>query len=348
MRPISRRSFTLGGAAAGIMVAAGSLAGCGGSSAGSAERVTTVTTQLEYIFDVTFAGWYVAAQHGWFSQEGISSRLLPYGANIPSIAAVVAARKADIGTSSIQEVIEANKQGGDIIVFGTQYQQSPGGLLSLAKNPVRTIHDVLGKRIGLDPSAQLVLNVCLDEAGLPHDYTYVSVSGDPEPLVLGRVDAMAVFITSQPITLTLRGIPNVAVSFTKLGFPSYQNVLAARRETLQSDPGLLVRYLRALIRGWELNNANPTAGATYTYQKYGTQSALNLKQQILEDKEQVPLMVSALTARRGLFQMDLDNISGPQYEALSRSGVRNLPPVSSYVTLEILTEAYQGAKSLPD
>jgi ABC-type nitrate/sulfonate/bicarbonate transport system substrate-binding protein len=244
-------------------------------------------------------------------------------------------------------VLEANQQGGDIIVFGTQYQNSPGGLMSLPKNPVRSIHDVLGKRIGLDPSSQIVLNACLDVAGLAHRYTAVNVSGDPEALVLGRVDAMAVFITSQPVTLTIQGIPNIAVSFTQLGFPSYQNVLAARRETYSSDPDLLVRYLRGLIRGWEVNNANPTAGGTYTYQTYGKLSALNLRQQILEDQAQVPLMESSLTASKGLFQMSLDDISGPQYKALEKSGVKNLPSVSSFVVLDILEKVYAGAKSLP-
>ena len=129
----------------------------------------------------------------------------------------MAGRQADVGLGTIREVIEANKQGADLVVFGTQFQKSPGGLLSLAANPVRNIQDVIGKRIGLDPSGKATLDVALDNAGLPHDYNVVNVSGDPQPLVDGKVDAMAVFVTSQPITLDRRGVPNVAVTFDELG-----------------------------------------------------------------------------------------------------------------------------------
>jgi NitT/TauT family transport system substrate-binding protein len=123
----------------------------------------------------------------------------------------------------------------------------------LAANPVRRIQDVIGKRIGLDPSGKATLDVALANAGLPRDYTVVNVSGDPQPLVDGQVDAMAVFVTSQPITLDQRGVANVAVTFNDLGFPSYENVLIARRETVENDEDLLTRYLRAVIKGWELN-----------------------------------------------------------------------------------------------
>jgi hypothetical protein len=58
-------------------------------------------------------------------------------------------------------------------------------------------------------------------------------------------------------------------------------------------------------------------------------------------------MESKLTAGKGLFQISPENISGPQYEALSRSGIRDLPKVSSYVTLEVLNRAYHGARTLP-
>jgi transposase InsO family protein len=48
-------------------------------------------------------------------------------------------------------------------------------------------------------------------------------------------------------------LANVAVTFHDLGFPSNENILIARRETLEHDKNILVRYLRAVIKGWELN-----------------------------------------------------------------------------------------------
>ena len=243
-------------------------------------------------------------------------------------------------------MIEANNQGADLVVFATQFQKSPGGLVSLAKNPVRTIHDVLGKRIGLDPSAQATLDVALDNAGLPHDYKVVNVSGDPQPLVDGQVDAMAVFVTSQPITLDRRGVANVAVTFDELGFPSYENVLIARRQSVEKDRDALVRYLRAVIKGWELNRQDVAAGAKKTFDLYGKDNSLDLVQQTEENRRQMPLMESALTARKGLFQMSIEDIGGPQYQALRRAGGHPMPDVKCFVTLDILDTASAGKTSL--
>jgi hypothetical protein len=74
--------------------------------------------------------------------------------------------------------------------------------------------------------------------------------------------------------------------------------------------------------------------------------SLDLAQQTEENKRQMPLMESALTARKGLFQLSLEDIAGPQYEALRRAGLKQLPDVKSFVTLNILDAAYQGKTSL--
>jgi ABC-type nitrate/sulfonate/bicarbonate transport system substrate-binding protein len=341
----TRRQF-LAGATIASLAAVPVVGGCAGPSDTPAGATEQITTQLTYLLDVTFAGWYLADTEGFLRSERVSSRLLPYGANVPATSAVVAGRQAEVGLGTIREVIEANNQGADLIVFGTQFQKSPGGLVSLATNPVRTVQDVLGKRIGLDPSGKATLDVALDNAGLPHDYQAVNVSGDPQPLADGQVDAMAVFVTSQPITLDRRGVPNVAVTFHDLGFPSYENVLIARRATLENDRELLARYLRAVIKGWELNRQDLVAGAKKTFELHGTDNSLDLVQQTEENKRQMPLMESALTAETGLFQMSLEDIAGPQYQALRRAGVGPMPEAKDFVTLDVLHRAYGGRTSL--
>jgi hypothetical protein len=60
----------------------------------------------------------------------------------------------------------------------------------------------------------------------------------------------------------------------------------------------------------------------------------------------MPLMESQLTAKKGLFQLSLDDLAGPQYEALRQAGVQPLPDVSSFVTLDILDAAYGEKRSL--
>jgi ABC-type nitrate/sulfonate/bicarbonate transport system substrate-binding protein len=165
----SRREF-LAKAALVALATAPILAGCADGEDTVGASTDRITTQLTYLLDVTFAEWYLADTEGFLKSERVSSRLLPYGANVPTTSAVVAGGQAEVGLGTIREAIEANRQGADLVVFGTQFQKSPGGLVSLAENPVRTIHDVIGKRIGLDPSGKATLDAALDNAGLPHQY----------------------------------------------------------------------------------------------------------------------------------------------------------------------------------
>ena len=157
---------------------------------------------------------------------------------------------------------------------------------------------------------------------------------------------MAVFVTSQPITLDRRGVANIAVTFNDLGFPSYENVLITGRDTMEKDKDLLGRYLRAVIKGWELNRRDPEAGARKTFDLHGKDNSLDLAQQTRENELQMPLMESPLTDQKGLFQMSLEDIAGPQYDALRRAGVQPLPEVRSFVTLDLLDAAYKGTTSL--
>jgi hypothetical protein len=136
------------------------------------------------------------------------------------------------------------------------------------------------------------------------------------------------------------------VTFNDLGFPSYENVLIARRETMEKENGLLARYLRAVIKGWELNRRDLEGGAWKTFELHGKDNSLDLVQQTKENKLQMPLMESPLTEQMGLFQMSLEDIAGPQYEALRRAGVRPLPKPRSFITLDVLDAAYGGTSSL--
>jgi hypothetical protein len=88
------------------------------------------------------------------------------------------------------------------------------------------------------------------------------------------------------------------------------------------------------------------AGAKKTFDLYGKDNSLDLAQQTEENRRQMPLMESPLTKAKGLFQMSLQDLAGPQYQALRRAGVGPLPDVKSFVTLDVLDAAYDGKTSL--
>lgn len=313
----------------------------GAAATAPARAATTVTTQLQWIKDVQNAGWWIADSQGYFRAEGIDSVTLAGGPNLPNIEAIVAAGRADVGVDLLERIVDANNQGEDFVVFGALYQHDPGALMSLPKNPVRTAHDILGKRLGLQQGGHLYIDAIMRINRLPPDYTEVVVGFDPEPLVEGACDAFLSFVTSEPLMLAARHVPTVIATFNALGYETYTDALFCTREYLTKNRDTLVRYARALQRGWTTNARDPLLGARLATTVYGEALGLEEPEQLTVNRAQIPLMASAATRAHGPLWIDTARISGPIYRTLRATGRTNLPPVSRLVDTSILSAAAQ-------
>ena len=215
--------------------------------------------------------------------------------------------------------------------------------MSLAKNPVRTPQDLVGKKIGAQQGARQIIDALFSINKLPAgQYTFVPVGFDPAPLVEGACDVYTCFVTNQPLTLKDQGIDYVAVTYSDLNFPDYADALFAKRSVIQNNRDALVGFLRGSIRGWQANVADPTAAVKLSVEKYGADLALSEHQQAAENEAQIPLLQNDLTRAKGLFWLDPDFIAGPVYTALAASGRTNLPDVNDLIDLSLLEDAFGG------
>src|ERR1700682_92026 len=228
---LSRRRFlrsaavTAGALSIGSLLTAPSLA-----AAAPLAATTPLNVQLLWIKNVEFGGYWIADDQGICTQEGIAPTFLAGGpgANPEN---VVAGGSADVGlTGGLGFIVDAIAAGSDLVVFGSTFQTAPAGLLSLAKNPVRTPQDLVGKRIGAQQGARQIIDALFSINKLPAgQYTFVPVGFDPAPLVEGACDVYTCFITNQPLTLKDQGIEYVAVTYSQLNFPDYADALFAKR-----------------------------------------------------------------------------------------------------------------------
>jgi ABC-type nitrate/sulfonate/bicarbonate transport system substrate-binding protein len=328
---IDRRTFIAGGAA-GLTLAARR----------PARAASAITTQFQWIKDVQYAGFWFADADGYFRDAGITSTTVAGGPNVSSIAAIVAAGRADIGVDQFERVVDANAAGADMVVIGALYQTDPAGLLSLPAKPVRTAHDIIGKRLGLQQGAKQFIDAILKVNHLPPDYSEIVVGFDPEPLVQGACDAYLCFVTNQPLALAERHVPYVVTTFDALGYVTYAACIFCRRETLKTNRTAVVAYLHALQRGWAANAHDPQRGADLTVQTYGAALGLDEKWQLAVNHAQIPLMESAETRAHGRMWVDTQRISGPIYATLRATGRTGLPDVNRIVDMSLLTDARHG------
>jgi ABC-type nitrate/sulfonate/bicarbonate transport system substrate-binding protein len=327
-----RRNVFVAGA-----TAAGALLGLGAAAPDAPPE--TVTTQLLWIKNVEAAGLWVADAKGYFRAVGITSNVLAGGPGISSVEALVVGGRADVGLDQIERIVDAVAAGADLVVIGAVFQESPAGLVSLPAHPVRTPRDIIGKRIGLQQGARLYIDGILEINHLPRDYTEVVVGFDPQPLVEGACDAYLCFITNQPLLLTQQGVPHVVVSFEQLGLANYGECLFCTRDYLRAHRPTLVRYMRALQRGWTQNAQDPAFAAHLATQTYGASLGLDERQQVAENRAQIPLTQSTATRANGLLAIDKARVRGPIYASLRATGRTKLPDVEHFIDATVLRDA---------
>jgi ABC-type nitrate/sulfonate/bicarbonate transport system substrate-binding protein len=359
MNDWSRRNM-LRAAGLGSLGLSGLLAACGGndsttarasSSSTSTAAPATLKVALGWIKNVEFGGYWLADNKGYYADENLTVQFIAGGTNAPDPTVSVSAGSADIGVhASMQTLVESIPKGNDFVMIGTQFQTSPGGLLSLASDPVTSAKDLVGAKILGQQGVQPLLDAIFTVAGLPKKYTFVPVGYDPGPLLKKQGKAYTCFVTNQPIILEeskglKEGKDYRVVTYADLGLPQYSDIVFSKRSFLDDKADVLQRFMRATIRGWQDNAKDPAVAAKLAVEKYGVDLGLDLKQQTRENQLQIPLTESTLTKSKGLFRIDESLLAGKMFTALHAAGVTKLPDPAKIVDHTVL-DAVFGSKAV--
>ena len=354
----SRRTFlrNAGYGTSGLVLAPSFLAACSGTSESDAPAQLDMITQANgWINNVEFGGIWVALENGYFTEQGIEATFLQGGPNAPSPPVVVAAGESDIGQDpSMIRIFQAMAEGGhDWVLFGTQFQVTPQGVISLPDRPVRTAEDLVGIKFLGQPGAEALVKAALKLGGFDDtDYEFIPAGFTPEPLMERQGEAYSAFLTNQPLILEEQGYVNgedfVTATWDDLGLPLYSNVMFAPRSYVDDETtrDILVRFMRGLIKGWEVNEDDPAYAAGLAVDKYGVDLGLNLNQQTRENETQIPLHHGPVTDEKGLFWIDPDLVESQMYPALEAIGIDPMPPFEGLIDLSILEDAFDGKTTM--
>jgi ABC-type nitrate/sulfonate/bicarbonate transport system substrate-binding protein len=316
---LHRREFLRYAALTGMAAGgAGLLAACGGSgssnSAGSTpsdgSKFGTVAVQLSWIKNIEFAGEYFALEKGYYKDAGFGSvDLVAGGAAGTGVEAGLDTGKIWIGMSAPQLTAPAVLNGLPAKIVGATYQKNPFAIVSGAAKPIMTPQDMVGKKIGVQDSNQLVFGALLDANGIdPKSITVVPAQFDPSPLANGEVDGWVSYVTNEPITLAAKGFQNHAMLFADFKLPLVAETFTVKQDTIDNERDKLKAFLLAEIKGWKDAIADPAESARLAATVYGKDQNLDVAEQTEEAKAQTGLVVSGDTRANGLFTMTQDLI----------------------------------------
>ena len=258
----TRRSLLKGGAA---LVAGAALPMARARAAAGAQPINM---QLGWITGGNQIGEVVAKRLGYFEEEKIDFAIQPGGPNIDGVA-IVASGRYEVGqVSSSPSLMLAASQGIPVICFAVGAQEHPYAYFSLPRAPIHTPQDMIGRKIGVQATGQILLTALLRKNGIPEDKVEkVIIGSSMTPLLTGQVDAITGWVTNTT-ALKVLGPDYVTMRMWDHGVRLYGLPYYTTADFLKNKPDALAGFLRAAGRGWAYAKANPEKAVDLLIQEY--------------------------------------------------------------------------------
>ena len=261
-----------------------------------AAELDKVTLQLKHSHQFQFAGYYAAVEQGYYRDAGLEVRLLE-GKDGDEPERAVLSGRANFGVGS-SSLLLARMAGKPVVVLGVVFQHSPYGLAMRQSGQQPDIQRIIGKRIMLGSvadeltSADELLAYLKKEAVPLNSFRRVEHSFNPDDLVSGKVDGMAVYTTNEPDMFDRVGFPYDIYSPRAAGIDFYGDNLFTSERELADHPARVRAIRAASMRGWQYAMNHQEEIVDLILNKY---SRRNDRQHLLyEARQMVPLVQPVL------------------------------------------------------
>jgi NitT/TauT family transport system substrate-binding protein len=254
-------------------------AACSGAPAQPATKaLQKVTLQLQWVTQAQFAGYYVALDKGYYADEKIDLTIKPGGPDV-SPADLVSSGTADFGTALLADLTTAIQSGKPLISIA-QIQQANGLILVANKSSgIKQPKDFVGKKVGVWLGAwEAQFDALLAKEGIAPDTVQVVSQGfSMDPFLKGDLNVASAMIYNEYYTVLESGVKPenlTVIDYAAYGLDFPGDTLFTNKQTVQKNPDLCIRMLRASLKGWQYAIDHPADAADIVlrYDKSGVQT----------------------------------------------------------------------------
>jgi NitT/TauT family transport system substrate-binding protein len=263
----SHRFLALGGAAMLL------LAACTGASPSAS--LTKVRLQLQWLDQSQFAGYYAAAEQGYYSAEGLEVEFLPGGGDVVPQQVGSADNGPEFTIAWVPKVLQAREADSDLVQIAQMFQRAGTRSVSWKDAGITEPAFWEGKTVGAWPfgiELEVVASATLAGLTAGTDYTRVDQTFDMEMLLAARdgceasatdcvdvAEAMIYNEWAQLLEATNADTGELyqpdefnVIDYNELGTAMLQDALWARASWLAEDGNedVATKFLRASFKGW--------------------------------------------------------------------------------------------------
>jgi NitT/TauT family transport system substrate-binding protein len=224
---------------------------------------TQATLRLDWVPGPHHIGPVIAAQRGYYAQEGLDISVRP-GRGSGSTVQVVAAGTELFGFADPGAMALAVGKGAQLIMVANVTQLGPNGAITLDQK-MSSPKELAGKTIGLVPgeSAHVALLAVAKKHNIPESsFRVVSVEAASKiaALLTKKVDMIPGFRFGDYLRAYSQN-PNAKITlFSDWGLNVLGNGYFVQTATLEKNPELVRGFVRATMRGWQDALKDPKAG----------------------------------------------------------------------------------------
>jgi NitT/TauT family transport system substrate-binding protein len=266
------RGLSAGAAVVLLATACGGGDSDSGGGGGQASGPTKVRLQLQWVTQAQFAGYFAAADQGYYKDEGLDVEILEGGVDIVP-QTVLAQGQADYAIAWVPKALASREQGAQITDVGQVFARSGTLQVSFKDKGISSPSDLKGKKVGnWGFGNEYELFAGMTGAGLDpaKDVTLVQQQFDMQALLKGDIDAAQamdyneyaqVLEAKNPATGKLyQPADFTTINWNDVGTAMLQDAIWADTSKLESDQAYqdtTVKFLTAALKGWVFCRDNP-------------------------------------------------------------------------------------------
>lgn len=220
-------------------------------SGGDAEDLREVTFMAGFRAqaNLPFVAVYVADAEGFFADEGLHVNI-QHSSGQDEHLRLLLEGSAHFVTGTAAQAMRRAEEGLPMRAVALFGQRGDQGYVARADAQITGPADFAGRSVGFKAGVvPAELHALLATAGLTvDDVELVSVGFDPRVFIEGGVDVYPVFLNNEPDTIQRAGVAVSVIDPHDFGVPTLGLTYLAHADTIDDDPELVERFLRATMR----------------------------------------------------------------------------------------------------
>jgi NitT/TauT family transport system substrate-binding protein len=249
------------------LIAAGALS-LAGMAAHAADKVTL---QLKWVTQAQFAGYYVAKDKGFYTEENLDVEIKPGG---PDIAPpqVIAGGGADVIIDWMPSAMASREKGVPLVNIAQPFKSSGMMLTCLKETGITKPEDFKGKTLGVwffgneYPFLSWMSQLGISTEGGADGVTVLKQGFNVDPLLQKQAQCISTMTYNEYWQVIDAGISEdqlVTFKYEDQGVATLEDGLYALEDSLKDEAFVdkMVRFVRASMKGWKYAEENPDEAA---------------------------------------------------------------------------------------